>query len=159
MEPVVTAVIEALRDGLAGAAAAINAGLSDMIEIRAPHESAYLLGIDPGELESETLQLADPSVIVRGEDTTPKPDSGNPALGGEYALDNAVVVSVLFQAPTLEERVKLTWRYQRAVCDVLLPDPDLGATFLGSGYLERTIPSGVWRDAVCLFNVDSFETP
>ena len=42
---------------------------------------------------------------------------------------------------------------------MLLPDPDLGATFLGSGYLERTIPSSVWRDAVCLFNVDSFETP
>jgi hypothetical protein len=156
MEAVVTDVIAALKAGIGAAVTAVNAGVTDNIEITAPNAASYLVGISAEELDSATLQLANPTVIVRGEDRMPK--DGSHALGGEYGVDNSLVVSVLFQAATLSERVYMTWRYQKAVNAVLLADGVLpGIRWAGEGYMERTIPTGVWRDAVCLYVVDTFE--
>jgi hypothetical protein len=167
MEAVVTAAVAALKAGLSDVVDDVNENVTDGILISAPHSSSYLVGISMDELESGTLQLASPSVIVQGPGATPSPNRGQPDTGGEYAADNEFSVSVLFQAPTLVERVYLAWRYQVAVISVLCADGALAmasgdvasASWRGDGYLERTIPSGVWRDAVTLFSVITFETP
>lgn len=164
MEAVVDAAVAALKSGMGAAVTAVNATVTDDIEITAPNAASYLVGISMDELEAGTIQLSSPTVIVTGADATP--DSG-PDTGGEYVAANELSVSVLFTAQTLEERVRLTWRYQRAVIAVLCADDALvfasgdacAATWRGSGYLERTIPQGVWRDAVCLFTATTFETP
>lgn len=169
MEAVVTAAVAALKAGMGDAVDAVNGALADgdAMEITAPNAASYLVGISMEELESGMLQLANPTVIVQGEDSTPTGNRAQPDLGGEYEVDHQLVVSVLFQAQTLTERVYMTWRYQAAVIAVLCADGALtfasgdatGATWRGCGYLERTIPSGVWRDAVTLFSANTFETP
>lgn len=166
METVVDAIVTALQGGMTTKVAELNTAYADSLTLKVPATADYLVAIDPEELEQGLVQLADPTVIVRGEDVVPAAGT-NPDIGGEYELENAVVVSVMFKGEDIEARSRLAWRYARAVKEILLAEGsltlsaagDASCTFRGSGYLERTIPSGVWRDSVCLVSVLTYETP
>ncbi len=167
LEAVMDAATVCLKASLPAKIAELNAiyAVKDAYQIQVPHDSAYLDGIDYDELESEMLSLPNPSVIVHGGDVVP---IGEPDVGNEYTLGSELAISVLFTAQTIEERTRMAMRYRRAVKEVLLPDEALTVeesggvltcVLTGEGYLEKTIPAGVYRDAVCLFTVTTYETP
>jgi hypothetical protein len=159
MEHVVDACVAALQAGMGDAVDAVNAAVTDSIEIVEPNEASYLIGISMDEIEKGTIQLANPTVIVNGEDSLPTGGRAQPDTGGEYEAQHTLAVSVLFTSMTPEERVRMTWRYQASVIAVLAGDDDLSARWRGCGYMEHTIPQGVWRDAVTMFELETFETP